>query len=144
MFTRPAFILIGNRALTYMQLLWSQLIIQAYSFLTTAPLMHQKTYFIRCLIAFSKTKAKQNKTKQDVLQTCIRGDRRNWENSVDQETESKCLLTTEHEHLLIKKTFLLAPPNEKKKKLIYQKTHCMTMERSICFSERRVVFAQTQ
>lgn len=60
-------------------------------------------------------KKKQNKTKQDVLQTCIRGDRRNWENSVDQETESKCLLTTEHEHLLIKKTFLLAPPNEKKK-----------------------------
>lgn len=44
-------------------------------------------------------KKKENKTKQEVLQTCIRGDRRNWENSVDQETESKCLLTTEHEHL---------------------------------------------
>ena len=81
--------------------------------------MHQKTYFIRCLTAFSKKKAKKKQTKQDVLQTCIRGDRRNWENSADQETESKCLLTTEHEHLLIKKTFLLAPPNEKKKKLIY-------------------------
>ena len=59
--------------------------------------MHQKILFhqVPCCIK-KKTKTK---TKQNVLQTCIRGDRRNWENSVDQETENKCFPPIEHEHL---------------------------------------------